>query len=330
MDETGISLISLVDAPAIEMKGMYFSENKQMTFKEVKDEQMIIGPALIPDMKIYREDTNFGQYYVTFTKDTIAKMVEKFNRTGSNRKINLEHTNEMVNAFIVEDWIVEDNVYDKSRKYGFEVPIGTYMIKVKVDDEKFWHEQVKDNGKFGFSIEGILGQKLISLKSEYAETYTDYPKAASDNAKRALDWIEKYGRDVVTAGTLVGLARANQLANREPISLDTVKRMAAFNRHRENAKINEDVKGTPWLDKGYVSWLLWGGTAGVDWAIRKVEKIRQEKALKAFSENNLEQMLEELNENEFEIFVKEVLGLLDDENLNEVAFNKITNLFGLK
>ena len=227
MDETGISLISLVDAPAIEMKGMYFSENKQMTFKEVKDEQMIIGPALIPDMKIYREDTNFGQYYVTFTKDTIAKMVEKFNRTGSNRKINLEHTNEMVNAFIVEDWIVEDKVYDKSRKYGFEVPIGTYMIKVKVDDEKFWHEQVKDNGKFGFSIEGILGQKLISLKSEY-------------------------------------------------------------------------------------------------------EKQRMERVLSAFSENNLEEMLEELDQNEFEIFVKEVLGLLDDENLNEVAFNKITNLFGLK
>lgn len=110
-----------------------------------------------------------------------------------------------------------------------------------------------------------------------AKTYTNYPKQASDNAKKVLGWIEKYGRDVVKGGTLVGLKRARQLANNEPISERTIKRMAAFNRHRKNSKIDEQYKGTPWLDRGYVAWLMWGGTVGVDWAIRQSKRIDEEK-----------------------------------------------------
>lgn len=166
-DETGISLISLVEDPAIIVKGMAFNNNSMMSFKQVDDDkQIIIGPALIPDMKIYREDDKFGQYYVTFSKETIAKMVEKFNKYGSNRKINIDHSNMMVDAFIIEDWLTEDLVYDKSRKYGIEVPVGTYMIMVKIEDKEFWQNEVKDNGKFGFSIEGMLGQQLVSLSKE--------------------------------------------------------------------------------------------------------------------------------------------------------------------
>ena len=165
-DDTGIALISLVDDPAISMKGMAFSNKSSMSFKEVGDKQVIVGPALIPDMRIYREDDKYGKYYVTFSRETIEKMVEKFNKYGSNRKINIDHSNQMVDAFIMEDWIVEDSVYDKSRKYGFEVPVGTYMIMVKIEDTSFWNEEVKGNGKFGFSIEGLLGQQLVSLSKE--------------------------------------------------------------------------------------------------------------------------------------------------------------------
>lgn len=177
-DQTGIQLISLVDAPAIGVKGMFFSENEpdkslekvDYHFKEVEDKQIIVGPALIPDLKIRRKDEQGNEYFVVFTKDTISKMVEKFNRYGSNRRINADHSNRMVDAFIVEDWIVEDPVYDKSRKYGFEVPIGTYMIKVKVEDKDFWLNEVKEAGKYGFSIEGLLSQMLVSLSSKIEDT----------------------------------------------------------------------------------------------------------------------------------------------------------------
>jgi len=101
------------------------------------------------------------------------------------------------------------------------------------------------------------------------ETYKDYPQGATNNARRMLDWREKYGRDEVTAGTPTGWTRANQLANREPLSLSTVKRINSFlARHEDNAKIDPKFKDTPWKDKGYVAYNLWGGAAMVSWAKR--------------------------------------------------------------
>ena len=84
-----------------------------------------------------------------------------------------------------------------------------------------------------------------------------------------LGWREKYGRSVVQGGTPVGWRRANQIANREPLSLSTVKRVNSFlARHKENAKIDPKYKDEPWRDKGYVAYNLWGGAAMVSWAKR--------------------------------------------------------------
>jgi ATP-dependent protease ClpP protease subunit len=102
-----------------------------------------------------------------------------------------------------------------------------------------------------------------------ADTYNDYPKAASENAKRALKFREETDNKN-DCGTPVGWARANQLAKGEGISADTVKRMASFNRHRQN-------KDVPYEEGcGGLMWDAWGGTEGVDWAIRKSEQIDKE------------------------------------------------------
>lgn len=106
------------------------------------------------------------------------------------------------------------------------------------------------------------------------QTYNDYPKAATKNAQKAIDWKEKYGRDVVTAGTEVGWQRAHQLAKGESLSEDVVSRMAQFNRHRKNSTIASEFKDEPWKDRGYVAWLIWGGTEGVDWAMETMDKIK--------------------------------------------------------
>lgn len=111
-------------------------------------------------------------------------------------------------------------------------------------------------------------------------SYSDYPKAATENAKRALKYKEESGNPK-GCGTLVGWARANQLAKREAISEDTVKRMASFNRHRQNKDVPYD-EGC-----GGLMWDAWGGTEGVDWAIRKSEQIDKEKQAKL---NKLQQL----------------------------------------
>lgn len=118
----------------------------------------------------------------------------------------------------------------------------------------------------------------IYFNSQKFESYTDYPKAASQSACKVLRWIDEHGRDEVAGMTRVGLTRANQLCNREPISEETIARMAAFARHKQNAEISEEYKGTPWKDKGYVAWLGWGGTEGIEWAQRKLKQIREEQS----------------------------------------------------
>ena len=117
------------------------------------------------------------------------------------------------------------------------------------------------------------------------DSYNDYPAAAKKNAQMAIDWKEKYGREEVDAGTAVGWARAHQLAKGENISADTIKRMASFNRHRKNSTIATEYKETPWKDKGYVSWLIWGGTEGVDWAMKKskeLDNMKESKHIQTF------------------------------------------------
>ena len=109
----------------------------------------------------------------------------------------------------------------------------------------------------------------VVKKETKQETYNDYPQGATNNARRMLEWREKYGRDVVKGGTRVGWERANQLASRESLSLDTVKRINSFlARHEDNAKISEEYKNEPWKDNGYVAYNLWGGKSMVSWARR--------------------------------------------------------------
>lgn len=164
---SGISRISLVDKPAILLKGMAFSEGKAIDYKfeSIPDKQIIAGPACVPGMKILRE-TDGHYYYVVFKADTIKEMVSKFNRSNNNLSINVDHSDTMVDAFIQANWIIEDQTYDKSKMYGFSLPIGTWFVEVKINDEDFWKESIKKEEKYGFSIEAMLSEKLVEMMEE--------------------------------------------------------------------------------------------------------------------------------------------------------------------
>ena len=112
--------------------------------------------------------------------------------------------------------------------------------------------------------------ELGSIGVKLAESYTDYPKAATENAKIAVRWAEENGWG--SCGTAVGKARANQLANGEPVTEETIARMAAFERHRQNSQ-RELGDGC-----GRLMWLAWGGDEGIEWAQRKLKQIRDGKA----------------------------------------------------
>jgi len=129
-----------------------------------------LDQALIPYKKIYRSDED-GEYFVMFTPETIEKMVTKFNSSGNNRRLNFNHSDVMVKGYIEQNWIVESEMYDKSKVYGYDVPKGSWFVVIKIEDEKFWNEYVKEDGFYSFSIEGIMGQKTCIYVFSYGFLY---------------------------------------------------------------------------------------------------------------------------------------------------------------
>ena len=124
----------------------------------------------------------------------------------------------------------------------------------------------RDNAESAYRA--YLAEEGKDGKEEKADTYNDYPEAASNNAKRALKWKEENGS---TCGTDVGWTRARQLANREKLSRDTIARMASFKRHQQH-------KDVPYEEGcGGLMWDAWGGDAGINWAIRKLDQIDNKK-----------------------------------------------------
>ena len=147
-------------------------------------------------------------------------------------------------------------------------------------------------------------------------TYNDYPQSATNNAKKALRWKEEHG-DEVKGMTAVGWTRANQLASRRKLSYETIARMAAFNRHRKNSAIDPKYKDTPWKDRGYVAWLGWGGTSGINWAIKKAESIRKGTVKASVEIGDFpwgDRKKEGYNDEEMISGIVDILKFIEDEN----------------
>jgi hypothetical protein len=278
--EAGINAVSVVESPAIEENFIALKKH-EVELKEVDAEKRILmGAALVPNKQIYRRNKD-KEFYIYFSEDTVRKASELFLMRSNQNNATYEHERKMLDGMsVVESWIIEDEKTDKSRLYNFNLPKGTWMISMKVNNDEIW-QKVKDGEVKGFSIEGhFVDQYEMSLQENEEdeiieflkeildtklETYNDYPKEASENAKIALRYAEENGWG--DCGTPVGKARANQLANGENISRETISRMASFARHKENSQ-KELGDGC-----GRLMWLAWGGDAGIEWAQRKLEQI---------------------------------------------------------
>jgi hypothetical protein len=129
------------------------SEKMSMVFAS-EDQQIVVGPAMIPDMEILRKDEEGKPYYVRFSKAVVQKIAEKFMMELRNHDTNIQHdAKDPAHSFVMESWIVE-NTEDKANSlYGFEVPVGTWMVKMRVQDPETW-KQIKAGKLKGFSIEG--------------------------------------------------------------------------------------------------------------------------------------------------------------------------------
>lgn len=272
----GIDAISLVEHPAIESD--WIAMNSQVVeFKTQNEEKrLIMGAALIPDKPIYRKNGE-EEYYVYFSKKTVRRAMELYFKNGNQANATLEHEHKINGLHVVESWIVEGE-QDKSRIYGLEVPVGTWMVSMKVENDAIWEKFVKEGSVKGFSIEGYftnryeMARATIKQDARYKEgkrvvmeSYNDYPEAVRNNAKRGIELNEKEGNKCATQ---TGKVRAQQLAAGEPISEETIKRMYSY-----LSRAEEDYDPNSSTECGTISYLLWGGKAGLRWAKSKLNEL---------------------------------------------------------
>ena len=286
---SGIEAVSIVENPAIE-EDFIALKNHEVKFAEVnKEKRILMGAALIPNKPIYRK-TEDKEYYIYFSRDTVRKASELFFIRGNYDKSTLEHGMPLNGLVAVESWLVEDSKKDKSAAYGMDMPIGTWMLSMKVLNDDVWNDYVKTGKVKGFSIEGYFADRaerpnepnelakieeeeaeaLITelkqiLAGEELESYADYPDAVSNNAKRGIELNEKVNNKCATQ---VGKVRATQLAKKEPITVETIKRMFSYLSRAGEYYDESDNEAC-----GTISYLLWGGKAGLRWAGSKLKEL---------------------------------------------------------
>ena len=152
-DNMGVYAVSLVSEPAIMVDFVALSKaNLLLARVEDGEKRMLYGPALIPNQPIVRYDGNNEKYYITYSKDTIEQTAQEFLKRNMHHNHTIQHEMLVNNLTVVESWVTT-GAHDKSMNYGFELPEGTWMIGVKVDDEATW-QAVKNGEVKGFSIEG--------------------------------------------------------------------------------------------------------------------------------------------------------------------------------
>ena len=301
-DETDeVYAISLVEKGAIEKDFVWFGK-EDIKFATADDEQRIVaGPLLIPDKKIIRVDGKGETYFVYFTADTIEKIAQRYMLRNYNAKATLEHSKPIEDVTLVESWVSKSRTADKASTYGFNLPAGTWYGLMKINNDDIWNNYVKTGVVNAFSIEGSFEHKQVAMtiqddtficqleeeegiemlgmikrilkkdnryKSKEKvemESYSDYPDSVSNNAKKGIELNDKLGNKCATP---VGKIRAQQLAQKKPLSLETIKRMYSYLSRAEAYYDENDMEAC-----GTVSFYLWGGLAGKSWAQSKLKEL---------------------------------------------------------
>ena len=171
-EDAGIEAISIVESPAIESDFIAL-KNQEIKLAEInKEKRLLMGALLIPNKPIYRKGDE-GDYYIFFSKETVVKASQLYLKNGNQSQTTLEHEQSLNGLTLVESWIVENKEKDKTALYGLDVPVGTWMGSVKVQNEDVWNDYVKTGKVKGFSIEGYFADKIESPKESIKEEYSE-------------------------------------------------------------------------------------------------------------------------------------------------------------
>lgn len=166
-EELTIDAISLVTSPAIEQDFVFFGKEKNnLTLAKIDEEKrMLVSPALIPNKQIFRYDANTdSDYYVYFSKETVRQASELYLKHNNHHKATYQHEDRVSGVLTVESWVKEGDM-DKSKLYGFDLPDGTWFVKMKIENDEMW-AKIKEGELRGLSIEGYFVNKFEKMQKQ--------------------------------------------------------------------------------------------------------------------------------------------------------------------
>lgn len=283
-ESLAIDAVSLVEYPAIESDWIFLSKDNKNNLSLAKVDEhkrLIIGAALIPNKQIYRRDENGKEFYVFFSEATVKRASELYLINNNQSSATYEHRDKIKDVTTVESWIVEDTDNDKSNIYGLNLPKGSWVLSMKVENEKVWQD-ILDKKVNGFSIEGFYIDKLANLSNKVENnkdtdeeiltalaeilelaSYKDYPSKAILNAQRAIIEDEMRGLNATKMSINIG----KKLISRSYLSITDIKKINAF---LNKAKSIDTGK---YADFGTITYNLYGGTAMLNWS-NKILKVQ--------------------------------------------------------
>lgn len=214
----GINAISVVGEPAMESQFVALKKQKQ-TFAKVDDKKRILmGIIMKPNKKIYRYDEETKEEFeVFFSEQTVRRASELYFKNNKQRNFNVEHnSDDTLEGYLVESWIVEDADKDKSAVYNLGAEVGDWVGSLKFENDAEYQKAL-ENGT-GFSLEGVFSEKVIlnkvsnmdfkqmkdELLNDLKGFFSKSVKLAQANLKEGAGVIEFEG-DMPTVGTPLSL-----------------------------------------------------------------------------------------------------------------------------
>lgn len=235
-EDLGLTCVSFVDEPAICEYFQYYSKDGKSNITNVKQGQIImtnvekhevISPLLIPNQLILRIDENGEKYYIRWSKQVIADVAAYYKLNGYQNNFSIMHsyfdedsTYEKYEDSFIKDvymlklWLIEDEKNDEAAKFGYHLPEGTLMCKLKVHNRQLW-KRIKSGELKGLSIEAFL-PSTFSGTIKYNKSDKMAKKTKFDKIKEAFDnFLLTYNQVVSTAEELADIAKSDETESGE-------------------------------------------------------------------------------------------------------------------
>ena len=159
--DSDVYCISLVQEPAIESNFIYLSKEKPVQIcLEANEKHIVMGAVLIPDKPIYRNQGG-EEFYIQFSKETIEKLAYQYLAKDRVHSFTQQHEDVADDIYVVETWL-KTSENDKSKDYDIDVPVGSWLMAAKVENEDIWNK-IKSGEMNGFSIEAFVNLDEIKL-----------------------------------------------------------------------------------------------------------------------------------------------------------------------